>query len=409
MNSQKAQGITTMAPSCRGKSHFTLRGRMKTDSAIKGKLRIHSMPGALMVLGVIVVIVGTALAMAGYWPYRIAKSSFLGAAVKGYNKSQTSDWSLGSKGLLSVSPIHSEQMKLLGPVIMGVGLFILVCANTVLYENRDRETQMLLAQRRSVVCSVSTAVPSAELKEVAVANSMTNYYQWVSSLPAAHLNILSFQQLARSEPLLQTRQPRDQEEYMGGIYQLAVLQTEAFHHHELEGPASLCSSHFHSCISNQKMYKNSQSGGEHRGSVISQHFQLIKLNSCLVSASSMSTLGMDEVCSIKAAQSRRCHSVSCRTNHHVSRVGLSLDKGSKEIGLINLPNVIRREAGSEVCLDIPKQIEEQTHRSWPQLDMGIGRRYLKLENKQDSVDKLLDQLEQQCFQWDKTFGSGPFQ
>ncbi|KAG7225376.1 hypothetical protein INR49_027365 [Caranx melampygus] len=74
---------------------------------------------------------------------------------------------------------------------------------------------------------------------------------------------------------------------------------------------------------------------------------------------------------------------------------------------------MRREAGSQVCVNILGQVveavEEQTHRSWPRLDLGCGRRYLKLENKEDSVDKLLDQLEQQCSQWDKSFGSGPFQ
>uniref|UniRef100_A0A9W3EG17 Transmembrane protein 200B n=1 Tax=Camelus bactrianus TaxID=9837 RepID=A0A9W3EG17_CAMBA len=32
---------------------------------------------------------------------------------------------------------------LLGPVVMGVGLFVFICANTLLYENRDLETRRL--------------------------------------------------------------------------------------------------------------------------------------------------------------------------------------------------------------------------------------------------------------------------
>uniref|UniRef100_A0A3Q2QN11 Transmembrane protein 200B n=1 Tax=Fundulus heteroclitus TaxID=8078 RepID=A0A3Q2QN11_FUNHE len=101
------------------------------------KLHIRSMPGAFLVLGVIVVAFGTALAVAGYWPYH-------------------------TKGLFSTaSLLNCDRMKLLGPVIMGVGLFILICAFTVLYENRDRETQILLAQMRNAICSVSAAVPSA--------------------------------------------------------------------------------------------------------------------------------------------------------------------------------------------------------------------------------------------------------
>lgn len=384
---------------------------------IQGKLRIRSMPGAFLVLGVIVVVVGTALAVAGYWPYRITRSSILGAAEgDGISESQTSGWSLGAKGFLSTATlIHSERMKLLGPVIMGVGLFILICANTVLYENRDRETQMLLAQMRSVICSVSAAVPSADLKEIAAANSMAKHYQWVSSLPAAHLNILCLRQLASSEPLLQTRHPTDQADSVEGIYQQAVLQTEALHHHESEHPPSLHSSHSNSCNSSQTDF-NTQSGSEHGGSASFSPppATLVKLNNCLVSASSMSTLG-DEV-DIPATQPRRCHSMSYRTNPYVARTGVPLEEGLHtpgEQGQTNRPAVSRREPGSQVCVNIPGQVvdaaEEKTHRSWPRLDLGGGRRYLKLENKEDSVDKLLDQLEQQCSQWDRSFGSGPFQ
>ncbi|XP_040909717.1 transmembrane protein 200A [Toxotes jaculatrix] len=418
MKTQKARGVKQTSPSCRRKSRFTLRGRKKKDSVIQGKLRIRSMPGAFLVLGVLVVVVGTALAVAGYWPYRISRSSILEAAEgESISESQTSSWSLGAKGLLSTaSLIHSERMKLLGPVIMGVGLFILICANTVLYENRDRETQMLLAQMRSVICSVSAAVPSADLKEIAAANSMAKHYQWVSSLPAAHLNILCLQQLASSEPLLQTRQPTDHEESVEGIYQQAVLQTEALHHQKSEPPPSLCSSHSSSCNSSQTDFIT-QPGAEHRGkaSFIMQPVPFVKLNSSLVSASSMSTLGVDEV-DTPAAQPRRCHSMSYRTKPYVAQTGVCLEEGlhkpGKE-GQVNPLIVARREAGSQVCVDILGQtveaIEEQTHRSWPRLDLGSGRRYLKLENKEDSVDKLLDQLEQQCSQWDKSFGSGPFQ
>lgn len=385
---------------------------------IQGKLRIRSMPGAFLVLGVIVVVVGTALAVAGYWPSQISRSSIL-EAVEGesISESQTSGWSLGAKGLLSTgSLIHSERMKLLGPVIMGVGLFILICANTVLYENRDRETQMLLAQMHSVICSVSAAVPSADLKEIAAANSMAKHYQWVSSLPAAHLNILCLQQLASSEPLLQTRHPRDQEDSVRGVYQQAVLQTEALHHQESEPPPSLHLSCSNSYNSSQTDY-NTQSGTEHGGSANFnlQPAPLVKLNNCLVSASSMSTLGVDEV-DIPAAQPRRCHSMSYRTNPYLAVTGLRLEEGLHTPGeesQINQLVVTRREADSQVCMNITRQVvdaaEEQTHQSWPRLDLGSGRRYLKLENKEDSVDKLLDQLEQQCFQWDKSFGSGPFQ
>lgn len=406
MKTQKGRGVAT----CQGKPRFTLRSRKKKSAVIQGKLRIRSMPGAFLILGVIVVVVGTALAMAGYWPYRI--SSIQGTAEgKSISETHTSRWSLGARGLLSTSGlIHSERMKLLGPVIMGVGLFILICANTVLYENRDRETQILLTQMRSVICSVSTAVPSAELKEMAAANLVARQYQWVGSLPAAHLNILCLQQLACSEPLLQTTQSRDQEDRVQGIYQLAVLQTEALHHESEPQP-----SHSNSCDSSQADL-NTKSAAEHGGDSFSrsQYSQLMKLNNCLVSASSMSTLGVDKV-DVPAAQPRRCHSMTYKTKHYIAQTLVCVEDGFLRPRENHDDHLImtRREGSSQVCDNVPGQVVEDAvehaHRSWPQLDLGSGRQYVKLENKKDSVDKLLDKLEQQCFYHSKSFGSGPFQ
>ncbi|KAG8005376.1 hypothetical protein GBF38_011401 [Nibea albiflora] len=415
MKTQKARGVTTTSPSCRGKSRFTLRGRKKKDGVIQGKLRIRSIPGAFLALGVIIVVVGTALAVAGYWPYQISRSSILGAA-EGVSESQTSGWSLGAKGFLSAaSLIHSERMKLLGPVIMGVGLFILICANTVLYENRDRETQMLLAQMRSVMCSVSTVIPSAELKEIAATNSMARQYQWVSTLPATHLNILCLQQLTSSEPLLQTKHLKDQEGSLQGIYQQAVLQTDSLHHQELESPPSFLHSSLSKSHNSKPADFKTQSGAEHGGSTSfsPQSIPLMKLNNCLVSASSMSTLGVDEV-DIPASQPRRCHSMNYRTNPYMARTVVHLEERfHTPRGEGQMNQLVVRQAGSQICVNILEHVtdagKEQTHRSWPRLDLSSCRRYLKLENKEDSVDKLLDQLEQQCSQWDRSFGSGPFQ
>ncbi|XP_041868257.1 transmembrane protein 200A [Melanotaenia boesemani] len=397
MKSQKSRGVPPASPSGRRKHRFYLRGRKKKDRVIQGKLRIRSLPGAFFVLGVVVVVVGTAMAVAGYWPYRLSRSSFLGAA-EGENvpNSQNPGWNFGAKGLLPpASFLHGERMKLLGPVIMGVGLFILICANTVLYENRDRETQMLLAQMRNVICSVSAAVPSAGLKDMAETNSMIKHYHWVSSIPAAHLNILCLQQLTSSEPLLQTRRCTDQD----SIYQQAVLQTDAVHLHESNLPTLSSSSYNNEC--NQE---------PSRSSSVPQAAPLLKL----MSASSMSTLAGDEV-HVPAPRPRRCHSMIYRTSPYISKTAVGLMDGlftSRKEGEMDQPE-INRTTGIQVCVNIPgpvaENMEDQTHRSWPQLDVGSGRRYLKLENKEDSVDRLLDQLEQQSASWDKTFGSGPFQ
>lgn len=375
---------------------------------IQGKLQIRSVPGAFLLLGVVVVFVGTTLAVVGYWPYRISKSILGASDVENISESHISGWSLEDKSFSSTSNlIQNERMKLLGPVIMGVGLFILICANTVLYENRDRETQMLLAQVQSVMCSVSTAVPLVDLKEITAATMMPRHYQWVSTLPAAHLNILCLQQLASSEPLLQTRPLREQEHHQQGIYQLTFL-----HHQESEPLSSLHSSHSNSCNCLQTELET-QHGSEQCGNtgLRSQPTSFIKLNSCLMSASSMCTLGEDAV-DVPPAQPRRCHSMSYRTKHYVGQKSMCVEEGFNPPGE-ECAVIQQTVTWKEVCVNIPEHTmdaaEEQAHCSWPQIDLGRGRRYLKLENKEDSVDKLLDQLEQQCSHWNKSFGSGPFQ
>ncbi|XP_077937381.1 uncharacterized protein tmem200b [Gasterosteus aculeatus] len=361
MKTQNGEGVTPPSHPCRQTSTFTLRGRKK-DGLIRGRLRIRSIPGAFLVLGVIVVVVGTALAVAGYWPYWLQRTSILEPTDgKNVSESQTSGSSLEGKPAHTASPIHSERIKLLGPVIMGVGLFILICATTILYENRDRETQMLLAQMRSVICSVSATVHLAELKERAAANSMARPYHWVSSLPAAHLNILL--QLASSEPLLLTRHPRDQERIVEGIYQQAVLQTEVLHDHESEPPLSLHSCYSNSCNSSQTDFYT-QFGAEHGGSASFNLLPppLVKLNSCLVSATSLSTL--DKI-DMPAIQPRRCHSMSYRTDSY--RAGTGMPDGhhkTEEEGKMNQV-VLTGETGSQVCVNkVMEAAEKQTGLGW---------------------------------------------
>lgn len=401
MRTQKSHGRTSGTPSRQRLPRFSLHSRRKKECVIQGKLRIRSMPGAFLVLGVVVVVVGTALAVAGYWPYRPRSSVDTEEGSSG----TASGWGLGSKGQFSAaSLVHSERMKLLGPVIMGVGLFILICANTVLYENRDRETQMLLAQMRSVICSVSAAMPSADLLQV---NSLARHYQWVSSLPAAHLNILCLHEMSSSEPLLQVKS-MDEED---SIQQQDTVHTEVLHHQDSSSSPSIHSSN--SCNNSKEMFCTEVQGATSALDLRQEsHFGL---SNCMT-ASSMSTLGGED-CEIFSIPPRRSYSMSHRTKPHILPRDL-VHLEDKSVSSMGHDGLLPRQSSSEVCVNmvgvgittldlIP--VEEQRHRSWPRLDLGSARRYLKLENKEDSVDKLLDQLEQQCLQMNKSYGSGPFQ
>ncbi|OCT92115.1 uncharacterized protein LOC108709566 [Xenopus laevis] len=90
----------------------------------KGQLRLRSPPGIFVFIAIILVLTGLTVAVVGYWPQRTNSAS---------------------PTIIPPHPRpHAERLKLIGPVIMGVGLFVFICANTLLYENRDTETKRLL-------------------------------------------------------------------------------------------------------------------------------------------------------------------------------------------------------------------------------------------------------------------------
>ncbi|TRY84582.1 hypothetical protein DNTS_001320, partial [Danionella cerebrum] len=88
------------------------------SAPVIGGLRLRSAPGACLLFAGILLILGIGLAAGGYW--------------NSQPRRQTAPYAL-------IGRTSSEKLKLIGPVIMGVGLFIFICANTILYENRDRE------------------------------------------------------------------------------------------------------------------------------------------------------------------------------------------------------------------------------------------------------------------------------
>ncbi|KAJ0066040.1 hypothetical protein NL108_001266 [Boleophthalmus pectinirostris] len=84
---------------------------------LRTRLPLRSAPGVWLMLGVCVVLVGMCVAVAGY----------VSAPPKP---------AVGGRG-----STHVERMKLAGPIVMGIGLFIFICSATLLYENRDREVK----------------------------------------------------------------------------------------------------------------------------------------------------------------------------------------------------------------------------------------------------------------------------
>lgn len=176
----KARTSQEVPPPCsQGTLYLSFRGRTNPPGVTQGQLRLRSLPGAFLVLGLVVVFAGSSLAMAGYW---------------NLSEPQSSGWSLASKdppppaGL-----IPSGRMKALGAVIVGVGLFLLICASTALYENRDRETKRLSS-------TLSAPGASADIEEPRGAGVVVQHHPWIQTSKAAPLNVACLPRPATSQP-----------------------------------------------------------------------------------------------------------------------------------------------------------------------------------------------------------------
>ncbi|NWT53866.1 T200B protein, partial [Erythrocercus mccallii] len=115
-----------------------LRHKPPTEPLPKGRLRMRSPAGAFVMVGISVVLVGMTIAVVGYWPHRGHGGTWASTG----NTTVVGDMRREVAAGRHVP--HSEKLKLIGPVIMGIGLFIFICANTMLYENRDMETRQLM-------------------------------------------------------------------------------------------------------------------------------------------------------------------------------------------------------------------------------------------------------------------------
>lgn len=177
---------------------------------VKGKLKLCSISGLIAALGIIVLLVGIALAVLGYWPKGSPIYPGL-LAVKGLQKPARTDdrggpravnWTTSVKLIYQLdkddlssnhtnttteeSPklgvlaeflnrhLHSDKLKVFGPLIMGIGIFLFICANAVLHENRDKKTKII--NLRDIYSTVID-IHSLRSKDNASLNGFVNYMQ----------------------------------------------------------------------------------------------------------------------------------------------------------------------------------------------------------------------------------------
>ncbi|XP_015255100.1 PREDICTED: transmembrane protein 200C-like [Cyprinodon variegatus] len=162
---------------------------------VKGKLKLCSIAGLVAVLGILVLLVGVLMAALGYWPRNglfLSSQHQEGAAMalmafrtptpatvevqeknrweelerddrvnagedkrneegKEENVFNQTEAINGTnhhlpRGFLEdflERYLYSDKLKVFGPLIMGIGIFLFICANAVLHENRDKKTKVI--------------------------------------------------------------------------------------------------------------------------------------------------------------------------------------------------------------------------------------------------------------------------
>ncbi|XP_077952640.1 transmembrane protein 200C [Gasterosteus aculeatus] len=153
---------------------------------VKGKLKLFSVPGLVAALGVLVLLAGVVMAVLGYWPRdglffsarlqeatamaSLSSSRSTAAEAQGgeeamrlqgeegdgggergddsFNRTETMNGTIGRLpgGFLEDflhRYVYSDRLKVFGPLIMGIGIFLFICANAALHENRDKKTKVI--------------------------------------------------------------------------------------------------------------------------------------------------------------------------------------------------------------------------------------------------------------------------
>ncbi|XP_051951573.1 transmembrane protein 200A-like [Xyrauchen texanus] len=394
---------------------------------VRGKIRLYSASGFFLVLGVLILMAGIAMAVLGYWPHKdhqkAPESKFF------VNNTKVGREQIGSLTQFFEQHLHSEKMKMLGPFTMGIGIFIFICANAILHENRDRETKII--HMRDMYSTVID-IHSLRIKEQKCMNGayMGSYADTeirsfgqdshFSSRLAAN-TLMSFSGLDSELQFSHRSSSEDEEGLMseakGGLSLLSPAykdQTESFFG-------------FH-CESNRQWegksgaLKKCQTRSIVSSSISAFTLPVIKLNNCVIDEPDIESITEDleqnrdhsrppsmesltvpvpditKAFKRPSAQLLRSNSATespSSTSSPESTSGRFLSPGAarKDFGSNNSLHVLSAHSKS---LDLEREStmltvhpEQRKHPSWPRLDCSNSKGYTKLENKEDYMDRLI--------------------
>uniref|UniRef100_A0A665X8Q7 Transmembrane protein 200C n=1 Tax=Echeneis naucrates TaxID=173247 RepID=A0A665X8Q7_ECHNA len=133
---------------------------------VKGKLNLCSPAGLVAAVGVIVLMVGISMAVLGYWPSQ--------SQHEYQDSAPNPSTHCGFLCDFLDNYLYSDNLKVFGPLVMGIGIFLFICANAVLHENRDKKTKII--NLRDIYSTVID-LHSIRSKEYSPLNGLVNYTQ----------------------------------------------------------------------------------------------------------------------------------------------------------------------------------------------------------------------------------------
>ncbi|NXX86303.1 T200A protein, partial [Urocolius indicus] len=427
-DSARSQQHINLAAAPASEEKKPVRRRPRADVVIvRGKIRLYSPSGFFLVLGVLIAFFGIAMAILGYWPQ---KEQLLGSEDKlSVNETQA----LRSQGSILLrffeQHVHSDKMKMLGPFTMGIGIFIFICANAILHENRDKETKIIhMRDIYSTVIDIHT-LRIKEQKQLSGAFTGLlgeGELGHSGSSCASHLaanTVASFSGI-KSNFRMDSSAEEDEitlsDERMTGSLLPPLLTDQS---------GSVFGLYPHSSKASDD--KNTSSIKCETKSIVSSSISaftlpVIKLNNCVIDEPSIDNITEDSEITRSRSRNLSMDSLAiplADTNESyrpaatvLPRHNSFVDTPSNQFkssmtlgpstGKLLSPSTARKQFGSNTSLhllsshskslDLDRgpstltvQAEQRKHPSWPRLDRSNSKGYMKLENKEDPMDRLL--------------------
>ncbi|KAL4649097.1 transmembrane protein 200A [Arapaima gigas] len=430
-DSARSQHHLTMAPPDAMQERKRTRRKPRADVVVvRGKIRLYSPSGFFLILGVLILMVGIAMAVLGYWPHKdrlLVPGSQLSA-----NSTQVTRDQGGTVIQFFERHLHSEKMKMLGPFTMGIGIFIFICANAILHENRDRETKVI--HMRDMYSTVID-IHSQRLKENRCINGtytgpygereVRTYENQCASKLAAN-TLLTFSGAGSDVRVsCRTSSAEEEESLLSEANRASILLQPGYRERSgsvfgLQPDGGWHKDDRHSVL------KKCQTKSIVSSSISAFTLPVIKLNNCVIDEPdidsiteeaelrrewpgppSMESLAVPFPDTAKAFKPPAMEFPRSNSTEPPSATSsrTSLSPGSIS-GRYLSPGAARKDFSSNnslhmlsahsKSLDLERshttltvQPEQRKHPSWPRLDRSNSKGYMKLENKEDPMDRLL--------------------